>query len=554
MKTPKGTFTKGLLAILVAAALVIGGAAAPRTATAALPAPTWMPGFPMLAGPQVILMWAPVPGAVKYNLYMNGQKVAEAMAMQHIAPAPTTGGEYSYTVTAVDAAGAEGPPSQPQVIRIIIVMPPKGLAALPQPERITIRWNATEGAVIYDVFRREKGKQDYKLLGSVTDTRFDDAQVESGVNYEYAVKSKDSTGKSSEYSEILEATPFVAKETLTGGKRLEFKVHALPTRMLYRADLPQYPADSAICGNRAVVSAYTLWMVDNVTAPEAFWNLVPIIPNEKQFLGVAWDEDCETVYAVNEPQGKLFVIDPDGTTGETRGAILARYDLPIPPDGPPETEGTLYFLSVDMTGKEVTRQTKSKVRPSDVVIDRDGNFVVGDLDNNRFLLLNPEGEFIETMLYDQAEEINNDPTWFITKPMSMTYGTDGKIYATSLNKILAVDPVEGTKTAIGGPGTVFGTFTSVKGAYLDKKNNMYVTDGRAGNIQVFQNHEGYGWVPVYIVTNEKKDANLQTLTPQSVMLTDDLKLMFLTESMSKTVSVHQVLWDKADPVELPPLQ
>ena len=38
-------------------------------------APTFMPGFPMLAGDDVMIMWVPVPGAVKYRIYQNGKYI-----------------------------------------------------------------------------------------------------------------------------------------------------------------------------------------------------------------------------------------------------------------------------------------------------------------------------------------------------------------------------------------------------------------------------------------------------------------------------------------------
>ncbi len=81
MKAAVKTFT----VFLAVAALAIG-VGMPASAQAALPAPNFMPGFPMLAGPQIIVMWSPVAGAVKYKLFMDGNLVIETPAIQHILP------------------------------------------------------------------------------------------------------------------------------------------------------------------------------------------------------------------------------------------------------------------------------------------------------------------------------------------------------------------------------------------------------------------------------------------------------------------------------------
>jgi len=74
---------KARLVIPVFTTVLVLALAMAGAAEAALPAPKFMPGFPMLAGPQVILMWAPVPGATKYNIYLNGKKIAAVTAIQH---------------------------------------------------------------------------------------------------------------------------------------------------------------------------------------------------------------------------------------------------------------------------------------------------------------------------------------------------------------------------------------------------------------------------------------------------------------------------------------
>jgi len=495
-------------------------------------------------------MWAPVPGATKYNIYLNGKKIAAVTAIQHIVPAPTLGGEFKYQVSAVDASGAESPPSSAGVVRIIMIEPPSNLVARPDVDRVPIRWKAAEGAVIYDVFRRKKGDSNWKMIASVTETRYEDTQANKGIDYQYAVKSKDSSGKFSEFSAILDIALLVPKAADKVRKKVEYNLQMLPAELDYRAELDQYPTDAALCDNRMALSAYNLYIIKDVTEPEALWETDRILLNDKNFMGLTWSEDCELIYVNHAPSGQLWVVDPDGGTEELPGSVVEKYNLPAPPDGPRGEEGTLFYFSVNTKGKVVTIQKKGPTRPSDVVLTRDGDILVGDLDNNRLLRLDSDGEFIETLFWED-EEVSNNPKWAISKPMSIVRDSKGDIFSTALNHILHMDLDKEEKTQIGGPGTIFGTFTSVKGLFIDSKDNLYATDGRAGNIQVFQKHEGFGWIPVYVITTPDKKGNLETLTPMAVLVTDDEKNMIVVESMSKTLAYYNLQWDKADPVKLP---
>ncbi|MDF1535681.1 MAG: hypothetical protein P1S46_04160 [bacterium] len=186
------------LALLFMALAVAFAAAAPQVASAALTAPNWLPGQPMLAGNQIIAMWLPVPGGVKYIVYMDGQKVAESPANQYMGLAPEAAGEHVYEVTAVDASGAESPRSARGVIKIVTLEPPTGVMLRPnaQDKRIGVRWTPSPGSVISNVYRSESAEGPWTLLSSVQGTdNFKDADIEFGKDYWYAVTGKDITGK-----------------------------------------------------------------------------------------------------------------------------------------------------------------------------------------------------------------------------------------------------------------------------------------------------------------------------------------------------------------------
>ncbi|MFC1855007.1 6-bladed beta-propeller [Thermodesulfobacteriota bacterium] len=179
--------------------------------------PTIMPNFPMLAGTNVMIMWLPVPGAVKYKIYMNGIEIGEsAPGLPFNAPAPTDAGVYRYTVSGVDANGVEGPRSAEGKLEIIELHQPNEITHQFLGYTLYIRWNKVPGAAIYDIYRagpyETKDKSDgakaqYKLISSVTETRYVDNEVKEseemqGKTYFYKIVAKDKFNKSSPDSEF----------------------------------------------------------------------------------------------------------------------------------------------------------------------------------------------------------------------------------------------------------------------------------------------------------------------------------------------------------------
>jgi len=155
--------------VLLAVALLAAGAAIPQQAAAAPQAPNWLPGQPMLAGNQVIAMWLPVPGAVKYIIYLNGEKLVESAANQYMGLAPEKGGEYKYQVKAVDAAGAESPLSREGLIKIVVITPPTNIMVRPSPaeKRATFRWTSPAGAAFVNVYESESKTGPFNFVESV---------------------------------------------------------------------------------------------------------------------------------------------------------------------------------------------------------------------------------------------------------------------------------------------------------------------------------------------------------------------------------------------------
>jgi outer membrane protein assembly factor BamB len=202
-------------------------AAVPLAVLAALPAPNFIPGQPMLLGSQVLVMWVPVPGAVKYVIYMNGAKVVEVPTNQHILPLPEAAGDYSFQVSAVDAAGKEGAKSTPGIIKVIKLEPPTDIfVRLNEKDKvISLKWTIPKGAVIFDLYRADGKPDNFQLIASVQEDQYQDTKVDADKKYFYRVVAKDIGGKSSPPSKHVEA--MVKKYVERVERRVAFKAVAM---------------------------------------------------------------------------------------------------------------------------------------------------------------------------------------------------------------------------------------------------------------------------------------------------------------------------------------
>jgi hypothetical protein len=166
------------------------------SALAALSPPVFMPGFPLVAGKQIIFMWNPVMGAEKYRIYQDGKVVAESTAFQHILALPMEG-KHSYHIVGVDKGGKEGPAGKTFEYSVRKLLPPKAVAVLIRDKKVAVRWDPAEGALVYDVLRGDAPDGKFQMIGSTQDITFLDPNVEFGKKYYYRVTAKDATGGSS---------------------------------------------------------------------------------------------------------------------------------------------------------------------------------------------------------------------------------------------------------------------------------------------------------------------------------------------------------------------
>lgn len=555
MKQKTRTHSKIIVAVSTALMITVV-AFGPTQASAALPAPNYMPGFPMLAGEQVIVMWMMVPGAASYKVYIGDEVVFSGAAVQTMIPVPKTPGEHAFFVTAIGADGSESPKSRPGIIKIISLEPPANVTALVVGgEDIALRWTRAEGAFIYDIYRRKKDEKEYRLLESTQALVFRDKQLEKDVTYVYALKSKSNSGKLSDYSAPAEAV--VKTQEAVAAKEI-WKIHALP--MIKRASyrVPGAPIDvvSFDDGRGAIVSDGNLHYFPNVAGGGTYATLFKSAAVEPGEGVVVFDSPVKGV------QFSGLALDKDGTLLAASRKEVLRIDWEresviwrtvIPPagtdaDGDPDGEPLKFLFTIK--GKEIEKEFKNQIALVDVAVGLDGTIYATDNQNQRVVKLSPDGEFLGTMGYDPDEGVVEAPNWRISAANYISANADGLIFVNSPFNIRVFDKNEEFLYKIGGLGDTVGSFGMVQGTMHDADGRLWALDVRNGTLQVFSKGEvtedgKVRWVPVAVGTNDKKQGNPEWSKPSSLAFGPVGKLgrtLLVTDGIEHNLHLFDVKW------------
>jgi len=528
-RTVKMILVNALLAAALVAALAVPG-------LAQLPPPSWMPNSPIMAGAQVIILWLPVPGAVKYNIYVNGQKVAEAASVQHIIAAPEAAGEYKIELASVDASGKEGARSIPGIFRIITIEPPKGLIYRIVEGKVLLRWEKAKGAVIYNVYRSGKKDGDYQLLGSVQNEDYTDSSAKKDATYYYTIAAKDLAGKESKRGE----PEMVSLVEVVVAKQVVLKLKVAPSKEI----------NKILLLGKNKVSMYGDFKIGR----DGFGYMVDA-------------GDCK-VLKINLDAGEVVKV--FGEAGNGEGKLTRPTKLAFDKDG-------RIFLG-DLTGKIVVYdgegnfQREIKMPVPDKVKDKE--IYDNALEASKGSIPSPNGLLIDDqsgILYIASANYNTiftfslDGTFkgFIGKggeggislstPAELLMNMDGSeliVTMPAAHEVAVID-LKGKKIkyTIGIKRTGFiGGFIGMNGATMTPQGNYLFCDSGIHSIQVFDGKE-YGYL--YHIGGEeptsdpefKERAKFDFQYPVGGNF-DKNGRFYVVDGLKKSISVRQVSWDK----------
>ena len=456
-----------------------------RVGLAELLAPNWMSGFPLLAGNQVIMMWTPVPGASKYVIYLNGEKVGESAAFQYTMPAPEKSGDYKVTVAGLDGAGKQGKLSGIGLFKIISLEPPSGVIAMVSQDSIGLRWDQTTGAMIYNVFRAESETGEKNLIGSTQDTTFRDTKAQKEKRYFYFITAKDVSGKESGHSKPVPAKLEVAAELAKAETAT-----LLPVRTEYEIFKLIRPSQSLISPSDLVFYKGNLYLVDNAHKKVFIFNTdVEMVGQfgeegylDGQFVSPRGISIHEGVIAVSDQSREvvmLFSADPGN-------AFLREFPIPKKEekDKPPvpaylafTPKGTLVvvdgpnfrLVELDKNGKSLRYYGIRNITPF---------FKLGEFASLSFLRIDKDGRiFVVDKAYGKIHVLDGDfkPLFAIGLDKGVGSFIDGgKVAFDYTNGVVFVsDPMLATIQAFGmGDGkyrfSLFDSEKSIQTEYVPK--------------------------------------------------------------------------------------
>ncbi|MGB3778872.1 MAG: fibronectin type III domain-containing protein, partial [Tunicatimonas sp.] len=194
-----------------------------------------------LSGTELRLQWEPASdnvGVDGYNVYNDGNLVTSTSNTEIVVTIPANG-EYSYTVTAVDAQGNESRPAGPVVPSQNIPLAPTGLTATTQSDsEILLAWqDASSNEQGFEVFRSLNASSDFVRITTtlVNATSFLDENLETNTQYFYQVRAVGTDGNSA-FTPVVNSRTFVsnnnpvlnsiANQAVVAGQLLTFDVGA----------------------------------------------------------------------------------------------------------------------------------------------------------------------------------------------------------------------------------------------------------------------------------------------------------------------------------------
>lgn len=484
-------------------ALLVGalGCALGQGVLAADGRPLWMQGFPMRAGAQVLLMWEPFPGAVRYrvlrkDLSSNEEARWEVSSTQHVDTGAQPDRSYAYSFQVVLPGEVQGPVSE--VRRLQGARPlgaPKGLQSYQEGSNVHLVWEAAEGAVFYNVYRGEEGKPP-ALITSARETKYVDASAKGGAVYSYRVRSVGQDGRESADSPALKVTVLAAQ---AAGKTEEFARRYVEVAGTIRQG-PDFklrePTDLSFSRGMLFVTDLGSRSV-LVLGPEGefFYRFAMVPPEYPGAWGIPWgvavSPDGSRVAATFLRSSNVRVFSRDGKL--LQDVVIGKApgfedfpDVPQPMDVVFDARGDLWVteyayaqvVHVGLDGKEIGRVgiPRQSQNPGPF---RNPTFIASDAATETLFVVDSLRSAIFGIAY------GGDVSWIWERPR----GSEGAMYipkglaAWGKDLVLVVDGLTSSLQSFHRGGRIEGVYYSKNRQYLDLRGIVSVdVDPATGDI------------------------------------------------------------------------
>jgi hypothetical protein len=441
--------------------------------------PKFSPDFPMLIGEEVMFMWLPVPGAVKYRIYRDGVLIGETPEPPFTFPAPTEPGTYKYTVAVTDDNGVAGPRSKEGLITIESLRPPIYIQHRFFGKVLYLSWDAVQNAIIYDIYRSDSKNGYYELVTSAKETEY----VDNGVKLEdasygrifyYKIVTRDKVGKASPESSPYEVKIEEPLKEEDSGPSPALKIRRSKLVVAPLIYEPQPVSDAKFLNDKKSL-VYTDVEGQKVIVLDENGEIIQFIEDPEQVMTpfkLAIDED-DNIYVTDAKEPKIFAYTKEGiliyaakahlvTEGDTKGKL-----------DPPKEYNSVRLSGMDIyNGKLYIAERES------------GTIQIYDKKTGRF-----EGYLLD-------KEVGRIPSFgdptdiLIDKENSRVF-----IGRMQEGKLSVVDLKTGKDLYssyynLGRSENFVGAFAGITGICFDNAGNLVVADSVFQSIQVFNKDNG----------------------------------------------------------------
>jgi hypothetical protein len=466
---------RSILIFIIAAALALPLLS---QAGSTMVAPSFVPGFPMPAGENVMILWVPIPGAVKYRIYLNGEPIGEATAPPFKYPYPSEPCVLKFTITGVDKEGNEGPKSKEGKISIIRLVQPCCFTESFKDERLRLRWEVVPNALIYDIYRADSKDGPYRLIASITETKYVDSEIKKSEKVDqtfyYKIVSKDKFNRSSTDDESHEVK--IQKEAGPP------PIPSPSLKIMRSKEVTFVKPDILSCFDAAFLSdkkslvlvdtfSQKIIVIDSTGKTIRTIGEAGIRPDQyKEPIRIAVDEN-DSVYVLDAKKPRIFAYD-------SKGALI--YSKKV------HTIDEAEIINHYSDSMWIKEPLVPKLNA--IVVHDDHLYAADNMTGVIQIYDKYDGSFV-----DYYKNKKDDKIVYFASINKILISDDDKLYlgGSLLRKVMVVDINTGELLLeIGTSKTYVGSFASVNGMAFDKNGDLVVSDGVFHTVQLFSKDKG----------------------------------------------------------------
>ncbi|UCC78651.1 MAG: hypothetical protein JSW64_10245 [Candidatus Zixiibacteriota bacterium] len=472
---------------------------------------------------KVGLNWQPADGASEYSIHRKSidedyRVIGMTDKTHYFDLEITPGASYTYKVSAKISGSAKF--SDEKTVNIPggtseDFKAPTWSGLRVDRNKIFLNWDKIAGAMAYNVYRSTSEDGGFEVVGNAQDSKYaDNAGLERGQTYYYAVTALNQEFEETEYSEIKSIKYGLSKAEMDSITAEENKIELEPYKITLLFEMKK--AGSA--GHLNQPADVTVNSKGNIFITDVLNAKIQCFDNNGNFL-FSFGEKTDPADHEDPPPGtfalpfSLFIDKNDQiyvTDIENHNIQLFKED------------GTfIKQIRVNTEGYE-------ELRPNSIHVLDDGRIAITDAGNHRFLIIDQNGKVLVSRGERGGEDGQFNFPDGITVVKNVIYVVD------QINSRVQKFDLDGKFVSkFGSSGQTAGTFGRPKLIKPDEEGRIWVSDGMSHMIQAFTPDGN-----VKTAISSTIDESLKIATPRGIFFKDGR--MYIVNRVPNTVSVYKI--------------